>query len=165
MLNSYLRQYPQVKIHYEAEQAFEEEKQTMNDGKKDLIARQTKELENFRYEAEVKLSNQQGILKKLLDEKTSIERETRETIAQMEEDVDIMITKTQERIDADAAQQRSISSQLGLENGILTRRLSSSLKNIEDAKEKVKLMLDQTAKTQSKVRIFIVLVRNSAERF
>jgi chemotaxis regulatin CheY-phosphate phosphatase CheZ len=80
-----------------------------------------------------------------------LEQENKEVIAQLEEELDILVHKTEKEIQRTSAEERGISEQLMLEAGILKRRLSHTRKTINDAKDRVTVMLDRTAGAQTKV--------------
>ena len=123
----------------------------MTESKRHLLDKQACELEAFRLEAKEKLTKQQVIWKQLCDQKNDVERESKESLCQVVEEVEDLVAETKEKINQHAAEQREEYQQLLLDNGILTRRIQSTNQSIECAKEKVATMLDQVATTQSKV--------------
>ena len=141
----------QVKIYYDSEQAWEEEKVAMDKKMQQMIEDQDRELQEFRVEVEGKLSRQQTVVKKLLSEKNMFELQSNEAIAQLEEDMRLLVNSTRQKINADAANQLEMSQQLMLENGILTRKLGVTQTTIHQAKEQVAMMLDQSVKSQKNV--------------
>ena len=125
----------------------------LEEKKNQLLRDHAQVLQTFSSEADEKLSRQQHILTKLQHEMSDVDRESRMIIKQLEEEIEVLIAQTQDQIDVESKEQSDVSSQLLLENGILTRRLTSTQKTIEEAQGKVAMMLDQTAKTQSRVSL------------
>lgn len=121
----------------------------MEDQKEQVLAQQIEELETFRNEAREKLSKQNRVLNKLLNEKADVERESKEALYQLEQETTILIAQAKQKIDSESLEQQRLSSQLVQENGILTRRLASTQSTIASQRETVAKMLDQTAKTQA----------------
>jgi hypothetical protein len=117
--------------------------------KKQVLAQQIEELETFRNEAREKLSKQNHVLNKLLNEKADVDRESKEALYQLEQETTILIAQAKQKIDSESLEQRQLSYELVQENGILTRRLASTQSTIASQRETVAKMLDQTAKTQA----------------
>ena len=141
----------QVKIYYDSEQVWEKQKLEMSESKRQLLDKQACELEAFRSEAKGKLTKQQDVWNQLCDQKNNLERESKERICQLVEEVENHVITTKVKINQDADEQRETAQQLLLDNGILTRRMQSTQQSIEHAKENVALMLNKVATTKAKV--------------
>ena len=141
----------QVKIYYETEQSWEQEKTAMDEKSQQILKEHDRELQDFRVEFEEKLSRQQTVVEKLVSEKNMFELQSNEAITQLEEDMKLLINSTRQKINADAANQLEMSQQLMLENGILTRKLAATQVTIHQAREQVAMMLDQSVKSQKNV--------------
>jgi CRISPR/Cas system CSM-associated protein Csm3 (group 7 of RAMP superfamily) len=141
----------QVKLHFETEQTWEKETLVMTNTKQHALNKHQQDMNTFRSEARKKLARQRSVTVKLQNEKAHLEQENKEVIAQLEEELDILVHKTENEIQRTSAEEREISEQLMLEAGILKRRLSHTRKTINDAKDRVTVMLDRTAGAQTKV--------------
>lgn len=123
----------------------------MTNTKQHALNKHQQDMNAFRSEARKKLARQRSVTVKLQNEKADLEQENKEVIAQLEEELDILVHKTEKEIQRTSAEERGISEQLMLEAGILKRRLSHTRKTINDAKDRVTVMLDRTAGAQTKV--------------
>eukprot|EP00956_Cyclotella_meneghiniana_P005553 scaffold7143_cov71-Cyclotella_meneghiniana.AAC.3 len=141
----------QVKIYYDSEQVWEKQKLEMSESKRQLLDKQACELEAFRSEAKGKLTKQQDVWNQLCDQKNNLERESKERICQLVEEVENHVITTKVKINQDADEQRETAQQLLLDNGIVTRRIQSTQQSIEHAKENVALMLNKVATTKAKL--------------
>ena len=88
----------------------------------------------------------------LESKKADVERRNKETIAQLEDDIDDEIAFLVHKFERELKIERDTSERLILENGILTRRLKSTCQTIDDCKERVAILLEKEKEILERAR-------------
>eukprot|EP00742_Colponemidia_sp_Colp-10_P003011 GILJ01003213.1.p1 GENE.GILJ01003213.1~~GILJ01003213.1.p1 ORF type:complete len:1307 (+),score=279.75 GILJ01003213.1:41-3922(+) len=139
----------QQKLMAEVErfQALSQEKDMMNrkweETHQMLVEQHERYVQELREDYEAQLEEEQMLRERVIEEKEDLTRIFEETRRQLEEDADREIEELKEKYDQKLNAEREANLRLKGENGIMKKKFTQLLKDIDDRKEEIKTMVDK----------------------
>jgi len=118
-----------------------------------LLKKHETELTQFRLQAEVKRARQEETASQLEKQKATVECETKEKIAQLEDEIDDSISLLTSKFEKEIQNERQLYEKLHIENGLLSRRIESGSDKCISLKERVSSLLSQEDEKQKVIRM------------
>jgi len=143
----------QASEHSNLESEQQKQEMEMEAVRDNLLKKHKTELTEFSLRAEVKRSRQAEITSQLEKQKATVECETKEKIAQLEDDIDDSISLLTSKFEKEIQNERQLYEKLHIENGLLSRRIESGSDKCIALKERVSSLLQQEDEKQKVIRI------------
>ncbi len=137
-----------LKKHSTVEKEWEKELLVMNERKQMLIRKQEQEMNDINKLSREELKKEDDILRQLLSEKSDAERQCKESIVQLEDEIDEEITLYTQKFETEATISIKACDQLKLENGILLKKLESTRQAISESKKIIANLQDSQIEMQ-----------------
>ena len=121
--------------------------------KSSLLEKHETELTEFRLQAEEKRMKQAEITIQLEEQNATVECETKESIARIEDEIDGSISLLTSKFEKEIQNERQLYEKLHIENGLLSRRIESGSDKCIALKERVSILLSKEDETQKIIRM------------
>jgi len=125
----------------------------MKAARDNLLKKHETELTEFSLRADEKRKKQAEITSQLEKQKATVEYETKERIARIEDEIDDSISLLTSKFEKEIQNERQLYEKLHIENGLLSRRIESGSDKCIALKERVSSLLSQEDEKQKVIRM------------